>query len=423
MIPNFLDKSQIPHKPGVYKFKDNLNQVIYVGKAIDLYHRVASYFSASSKDPKTSALVPQIKELETVVVESELEALILEANLIKRFRPKFNVRLIDDKDYLYIKVTGEPFPKVVTARRKDLDDSLKYFGPFPSSRTVKETLKRLRRVFPWCSYGAVSKRACFYYHLGQCPGACTGEISQKDYRQIIKRFMAFMEGQKEKLIRDLTKEMNGVAKREQFEKAAEIKNTLAGIGYLTQTNRTHLYLENPNFLQAERARGLAELQTVLGLANYPARVEGYDISNIQGTNSVGSMVVLTEGEMDKSQYRKFKINPPAGGSGRINDVGHMREVVRRRLNHPEWQLPDLILVDGGKGQARAANYELRIMNYEVPVFGLAKRMEWLYCVDGSIIKLPKSSPALKLLQKIRDEAHRFAITYHRRLRNRQMLRV
>ncbi len=386
----------IPHKPGVYLFKNKQGEVIYVGKAIDLKTRVYS--------PRNW----HWDAVETIVVESELEALILEANLIKKFLPQFNIRLTDDKDYLYIKVTREPFPRILTARKHDLKDALKYFGPFPSSRTVKDTLKLLRKVFPWCNGG---KKACFYYHLGLCPGACAGIISQQDYRKIINHFIQFLSGKKEKLVKDLTKEMRIAAEKEEFEKADKIKKTLEGVVYLTQSQRTSLYLENPNFLEEEKKLALAELQKALNLPKIPERIEGYDISNIQGKEATGSMVVLTNGEIDKSQYRKFKIRL----SGRPNDVAMMKEIINRRLKHQDWSQPDLMIVDGGRGQAK-------VVKCEVPVYGLAKRMEWLYPREGKIIKLSKSSPALKVLQKLRDEAHRFALAYHRKLRDKIVVR-
>lgn len=380
-----------------------------MGKAIDLYHRVASYFNGHPGGVRTN-LVEQIKAVETIIVESELEALILEANLIKKYLPQFNVRLTDDKDYLYIKITKEDFPKVITARKHELKGSLKYFGPFPSSRTVRDTLKALRRVFPWCAQaprpGLARLRPCFYYHIGLCPGACVGEISKKDYRKNIFRLSQLLEGKKKKLLEDLTKEMTAAAGQQHFEEAGRIKKMITGIQYLTQPNRTKSYLENPNFLEDQKALALLELQKALNLKAIPQRIEGYDISNIQGKEATGSMVVLTNGEIDKSQYRKFKIRI----SGRPNDVAMLREMMRRRLKHQEWEFPDLIIVDGGVGQVRAADSG-------IPIFGLAKRLEWLYSQDGSIIRLPRKSPALHLLQKLRDEAHRFAISYHRKLRD------
>ncbi len=419
MIPQFLDK-QIPHKPGVYQFKDSLGKVIYVGKAIDLYSRVSSYFLGSHSlreaSPKgvnvrIAALVDEIADIEIVIVESELEALILEANLIKKYLPRFNVRLLDGKDYLYIGLTHEDFPKVITLRRMDLKKMKKYWGPFPSSRTVRDTLKQLRRIFPWCAGG--HGRACFYYHIGLCPGACVGVISKEDYNQIIKRFSKFLDGKKEELVSELTEEMKKTSAKQDFEEAARIKKVIEGILYILQTNRVEKFLENPNFLQDERQIALEKLQQDLNLKKLPERIEGYDISNISGKNATGSMVVLTHGDIDKSQYRRFKIRI----SGRPNDVGMHKEMIKRRLKHSEWPFPGLIIVDGGRGQVRIVCDELRVENLEIPVYGLAKREEWLYPPDGEVIKLSKRSLSLKLLQKLRDEAHRFAITYHRKLRD------
>lgn len=409
MFPDFIERSKIPHKPGVYIFKDRVGAILYVGKAIDLYHRVSSYFQKEA-----AFWVERTAHVETVIVESELEALLLEANLIKKYLPPFNIRLTDDKDYLYIAVTNEDFPKVITARKQDLTGVKKYWGPFPSSRTVRDTLKSLRKVFPWCS---VRGRACFYYHIGLCPGACVGGITKEDYRTIINRFSKFMDGQKDQLITDLTAEMKVASDKQNFESAASIKKNIEGILYLTQINRTKLYLENPNFLQDENRLALEQLKKDLQLKKIPERIEGYDISNISGKEATGSMVVLTNGEIDKSQYRKFKINI----SGKPNDVGMHKEMMRRRLNHHEWVIPDLIIIDGGRAQARAADTILHTTNYILPILGLAKRMEWLYPPEGEIIKLSKRSLSLKLLQKLRDEAHRFAIAYHRKLRDKMIL--
>ncbi|MDO8618578.1 MAG: excinuclease ABC subunit UvrC [Candidatus Daviesbacteria bacterium] len=414
MIPQFIDKKLLPHKSGVYIYRDAQKRILYVGKALDLYHRVASYFAKSDLAPRTAEMVSRIVSLETIIVESELEALILEANLIKKFKPIYNIRLTDDKDYLYIKVTKEAYPKVVTARKADLKDALKFFGPFPSSTTVRSTLKRLRRVFPWCS-NPNGKRPCFHYHIKLCPGPCAGQISQTDYKKIIKRFIVFMSGQKEKLLHDLTKEMVQKAKSAQFEEAGRIKKTIEGILYLTQSNRTQIYLENPNFLEDQTNKGLEELQKVLKLKSIPERIEGYDISNIQGHEAVASMVVLTHGEIDKSQYRKFKMLV----SGEPNDYAMHQETIRRRMKHPEWPAPDLLLIDGGKGQVSSVYAQVQATgpdNFKsIPIIGLAKRMEWIYTTDGNEIRLSKTSLALKMLQKLRDESHRFAITYHRKL--------
>lgn len=418
MTPQFITKEKIPHKPGVYMFKDSTGKVIYVGKAIDLKQRVRSYF-ASNGSPRVDSLVSQIQDLDTIIVESELEALILEANLIKKYLPRFNIRLTDDKDYLYIKVIREKFPKIVTARKKDLRGALKYFGPFPSSTTVRRTLKILRKVFPWCQLGGASRnnKPCFYYHLSLCPGPCKGVISSDDYIKIIKRFIKLMEGKKDELIEDLQKEMNQSSDNLEFEQAENDKKTIEGIRYLTQVNRVKNYLENPNFQDDLMQKGLEELKEVLNLSEIPLRIEGYDISNIQGREATGSMVVLTKGEIDKSEYRKFKIRV----SGRPNDYAMHKEMIERRLNHPEWQLPQMFLIDGGKGQVSAVFLVLKEKKINIPVFGLAKRFEWIYDSKGNVIKLKRASLALKMVQKLRDESHRFALKYHRLLRSKTFL--
>ena len=467
MLPIFINEVQIPHKPGIYMYKNSSGKVIYVGKAIDLHNRVSSYFSGKPHDLKTTQLVINVAAIETIIVESEIEALILEANLIKKYLPLYNIKLTDDKDYLYIGITREDFPKVVTARKPELKTLKKYFGPFPSSTTVKKTLKQLRRIFPWCSgknqkavilgssdFTRIQKnpdpgqarmtrhRACFYYHINLCPGACVGAISKEDYQKIITRFSKFMDGKKDELLDDLTKEMATLSKDLNFEEARRVKKIVTGIQYLTSPTRITQYLENPNFLEDVTKQSLFDLQRDLNLPELPERIECYDISNIQGTDATGSMVVLTNGEIDKSQYRRFKIKI----SGKPNDYAMHAEMMGRRLNHPEWGIPQLIIIDGGRGQVtavqavilnvvkdlsrmRGTSNKLRDSSAlpqndiwsNIPIFGLAKREEWLYPPEGEIIKLPKRSLSLRLLQRIRNESHRFAINYHRKLRSKSFL--
>lgn len=422
MLPSFIDQSQIPHKPGVYRYKDSSGKIIYVGKAIDLHNRVSSYFNGRAQDTKTIHLVQNIASVETTVVESEIEALILEANLIKQYLPLYNIKLTDDKDYLYIVITKEEFPKVVTGRKYDLKFASKYFGPFPSSTTVKTTLKKLRRVFPWCSNPPgpknKTKRPCFYYHIGQCPGACVGVINSADYKKTLTLFSKFLEGKKQELLDDLNKEMVRLSDGTQYEEAAKMKKIIDGIAYVTSPTKIQGYLENPNFLEDLNMQGMEDLQKELGLPTLPRRIEGYDISNFQGTDATGSMVVLTNGEIDKSQYRKFKIKI----SGKPDDYAMHAEMAERRLKHPEWPLPDLFLIDGGRGQVQSVYKVHQKLGINVPIFGLAKRMEWLYPPEGEVVRLPKRNFGLRLLQKLRDESHRFAITYHRKLRANSFLK-
>lgn len=424
MLPSFVSPEIIPHKPGIYIYKNMAGKIIYVGKAVDLFSRVSSYFNNSWKDVKTAHLVADIVSAETIIVESEIEALILEANLIKKYKPLYNIRLTDDKDYLYIVVTDEEFPKVTTARKKDTIKIKKWFGPYPSATVVKETLKKLRRIFPWCSgkgqglsvKGKVG-RACFYYHLGLCPGACVGAIDHKNYIKIINRFAKFLDGKKSELMEELSREMMDYSKKMKFEKAADIKRIIEGIAYITSPTKITNYLVNPNFLEDLNKNSLEDLQRDLNLPQLPVRIEAYDISNFQGKEATGSMVVLTNGDIDKSQYRKFKIKM----AGKPNDVGMHKEMMERRLFHTEWPLPQLFLIDGGRGQASAIWQLVNLRGVNVPIFGLAKREEWLYSPEGGVIKLPKRSLALRLLQKIRDESHRFAISYHKKLRAKAFL--
>lgn len=422
MLPSFITQELIPHKPGIYIYKDKNGKVIYVGKAVDLFSRVSSYFSKSWHDVKTTKLVENIASAETIIVESEIEALILEANLIKKFMPLYNIRLTDDKDYLYVVVTDEEFPKIVTARKKDLIKVKKWFGPYPSATTVKTTLKKLRRVFPWCSNPLGSrtnknKRPCFYYHIGQCPGACVGTVSKEDYNKIIRRFSKFLDGKKQELLDELNKEMDQYSKAQKYEEAAQIKKIIEGINYITAPTKISNYLVNPNFLEDLNQNSLQELQNALNLPELPVRIEAYDISNFQGQEATGSMVVLTNGEIDKSQYRRFKIKI----TGKPNDYAMHQEMMGRRLKHDEWPLPQLFLIDGGRGQVSADFEILQKFNINVPIYGLAKREEWLYPPEGEVVKLPKKNLGLRLLQKIRDESHRFAITYHKKLRAKAFL--
>ncbi|MBI4136444.1 UvrB/UvrC motif-containing protein, partial [Candidatus Roizmanbacteria bacterium] len=356
-------------------------------------------------------------------------ALLLEAKLINRIQPKYNITWRDDKHPLYIKITREEFPKIHTVRREDDQQSV-YFGPFPSASTVRQTLKFLREIFPYCSEKRMGRRPCFYSHIGLCD-PCPNWISSlsgdnyqaevKRYRKNISMICKLLDGKAPSLIHQLEKHMSKLAAAEQFEQAAQVKRQLDKIEYLRQM-RTPVkeYMKNPNLYDDLRQEELTELASVLGLSSL-SHIEGYDISNIQGTHATGSMVTFIDGEPEKSYYRKFRIRQKQTP----DDTFMMHEMLIRRLRHEDWQYPDLILVDGGKGQINAALHALKSMAVSVPVIGLAKRLEEILIPleqdTFKSIRLPASSKALHLLQRVRNEAHRFANTYHRKLRTKGMI--
>ena len=577
----------LPTKPGVYIMKDQTGKVIYVGKAINLRSRVRSYFqSPDGQQMKTRRLVAMIDDLEYIVTASELEALILECTLIKKHRPFFNIRLRDDKNYLYIKITlNEEWPRVFTTRRVE-QDGAKYFGPYASAKSVRSTLELLNRLFPYrtCDRTITGKdrRACLYLYIHRCLGPCIGVTTKAEYDQAVRQAILFLEGRHEGVVKDLSKEMNGAAETLHFERAAALRDKLQAIKRVAETQRVvsttfadqdviafarsngeacvqlffirggrligrenyvlegasesedrevlasfleqfyqsaqdippkillpkillpneveeihiieswlkskrgtkvsltvprkgegkklvEMAAENAGETLAQlRAQWLAdsqktmgavlELQEYLDLTTAPLRIECYDISNIQGTSPVGSMVVFENGAPKNAHYRRFKIKTVQGA----NDYAMMQEVLRRRFKRasltgaekppadertaeeqeaataggaaaetatsievdPWTIMPNLVIIDGGKGQLNAALEVLDDMGVtEVPTVGLAKEHEEIFmrgCSDPLI--LPRTSQALYLVQRIRDEAHRFAITYHRKIRQKKGMR-
>ncbi len=441
----------MPSKPGVYLYLDKAKNIIYVGKAKDLKARVSSYFTGLSQlGPKTQALVEQIDKIKITVVESEIESLLLEAYYIKKYRPRYNIRLTDDKSYPLIKITlKDEYPAVLFAHKMD-DPKATYFGPFPSSGSVKLVLRTLRRAFPYQSVINHPKRICLYHHLGLCPCPVVNDSEElkKEYKKNIKNIIKVLEGKSQVVIKELKKEMEEKSKEEKFEEASLLKKKIHALQIITEpTIKPFEYDINPNLRTDLRKReldGLREALQTSGLTTPPLlRIECYDISNIQGTNATGSLVVLTEGEIDKSQYRKFKIRK----DGKPNDFAMMAEMLERRLKHLEWPKPDLIIIDGGKGQLSAVLEIMEKTNVHFPLVGLAKREETIVIPTAQSffdethsqnsssllskhiygrneknfreISLSKNSASLHLIQKIRNEAHRFAITYHRKLRSKR----
>lgn len=542
-----LDLSNVPGQPGVYIFKDQAGRPIYVGKAARLRDRVRSYFGATA-GYKAEQLVSESADFEYIVTASEVEALILEQSLIKRHRPRYNIRFKDDKRYPYIRIAWQDdFPKVHIVRQMRRDGA-KYYGPFASSQAMYQTLDIARRIFPYLTCDrkitGQDKQPCLYYHLHLCTAPCIGAISKEEYRKSIAGLVRFLEGRHKEVVDSLKKQMKVAAEDLQFERAARLRDQVRAIQRTMEKQRivsksstdqdvialarkegetcvqvffvrqgrmigresfvldgvagegeveilgsfvkqfydgvayipAEVLLSNPiadeglvaDWLERRREakvdisvpqRGqrkelvalaqenaaqmlehleaqalaeegkavaaLADLQERLGLEEFPSRIEGYDISNIQGQMATGSMVVFKEGRPEKAAYRHFRIRTVPGA----DDYAMMKEVLRRRFRRAmdagakDWaELPDLILIDGGKGQLSAAKEVLNEYGLWFPVMALAKEREEIFKPgQPQPIILPEGSGALHLVQRIRDEAHRFAKTYHERLRRKEGL--
>lgn len=404
-------------------------KILYVGKAKDLRKRVSSYFSSNALDAKTIHLVNEIKDIEHVRVSSEIEAFLLEAVLIKKYKPFYNIKLSDDKSYPYIQivVNGNPY---VSITRKNDDDSALSFGPYTDMASLKQVLKLLRRIFPFQSVKNHPKRKCLYYHIGLCPCIPTNPDGINDYKKSLKKMAKFLMGEKENVIKDLQRDQKEYVKREEFEKAGEIQKKIDRINFITTpTYQPFSYLEKPDFYYERIKNELSSLNDVLknyySSLNGLTRIECYDISNIQGKFATGSMVVFVNGEEAKKEYRRFRVKT----KDTPDDFQMMREVLSRRLGRDSWPEASLWVIDGGKGQVGAALQVLAARSKTIPVIGLAKREETIIVpmhkstggVEFEEIKLAHSTPGINLLRRIRDEAHRFAITYHRLLRKKNFL--
>lgn len=391
----------IPDSPGVYLMK-GAGKILYVGKAGNLKRRVSSYF-ARPQEYRLERLIHEIDKIDFKETDTAIEALILEAELIKKYKPPFNVREKDDKSFLFVEITREKFPRVLLSRGKEKMEGgifhrgSTWFGPFTSATSIREALRILRKIFPWSTHGAEqiskAKRPCFEYEIGLCPGTCVGVITQKDYKRNIKNLKLIFQGKKERILKSLERDMKSTSKRTEFEKAEELRRQIFALRHIRDIS-----------LIKEEAPIFKENKT---------RIEGYDISNISGTSSVGSMVVFSNGQPNKDEYRKFKVKTIIGS----NDIGMLKEVLRRRFKN-EWPLPDLILVDGGVGQVNAAVEVMREFGLRIPLVGMAKGAERK---RNDIIGSIPEGISLETLIKVRDEAHRFAVSYHRNLRGRRFL--
>ena len=403
----------LPETPGVYMMKGVDGNIMYVGKAGNLRRRVGSYFERPH-DVRIQTLVSKINKIDIEQTDTALEALILEAELIKTLTPPFNVREKDDKSFLFIDIPKEKFPRVLLVRGKDTLPSSTgtghQFGPFTSASSVREAMKILRRIFPWSTHDpeeiGTFKRPCFNYELGLCPGTCIGAISQEDYNKNIDRLKLFFEGKKKAVLKALEKDMKEQSKKQEFEKADKLRRQIFALQHIRDTAL------------------ISDNETLMGTSALKPgyRIEGYDISNISGTSAVGSMVVFEDGEADKNEYRKFKIKSVF----QPNDVGMLKEVLERRFTHAgenidkekeRWRMPDLILVDGGLAQVNMARRVLLQARLKISILGIAKgpRRD-----RNDIIGLIPKGVRKETLVKVRDEAHRFAIDYHRRVRAKEI---
>jgi len=398
---------------GVYLYKDAAGAVIYVGKAVNIRKRVESYFRKNTGSLKTDFLVSHIAQIDTIQTASEAEALILEASLIKQHQPKYNVELKDGKTYPYIQITKEEFPLISVIRfnarnRKDVNAEL--YGPYVNPTLIREALQIIRKIFPFRSCDPFASQICLFYHIGLCQGPCEGKISKQDYARNIRNVRLILEGKKDDLYRHLRAEMEELARSKDFEGAARLRDQIRAIGALYSGTGDINY-----FKEAE------QLQRAIGLERAPVRIECFDISNIMGNQAVGSMVSFLNGKPDKNNYRRFRIKTVKG----IDDFQMIAEIVRRRYTRLQKEglaYPDLIVIDGGKGQLGAAMQELKKLHVTIPLIALAKREEEIFTPGKrNSIKLSHDSLGLKLLMRVRDEAHRFGLKYHTFLRGKEFL--
>lgn len=412
---------KLPTSPGIYFYKDKTGEIIYIGKAANLRNRVRQYWQLGRPvDSKTMMLISEINDLDWTEVESEVDALFLEAEMVRRYLPRYNILLRDDKSSLYVRIDYKSDYPTVKLVRRPLDDGADYFGPYINGFALKKALRYLRRAFPYAvSKSIAQKRASLYYHLGLDPGLEEGRTSLKDYRANLRKLAQYLRGQRKALMRDIEKEMNRSAKQKDFEAAAKLRNQLQCLQAL---NRQIIFSDR-EIQDASKDKALMEITKLLDLKQPPRRIEAFDISHIQGSDTTASMVVFTDGLPNKAAYRKFKIR----GRGN-NDFAHMQEAISRRLragNVKKWRLPDLALIDGGKGQLSAAMAARDLASHgQIPMIGLAKRFEEIVVAkDDSfeLVNLPADSHLLKLLQRIRDESHRFAVSYHTLLRQKRQI--
>lgn len=407
----------LPASPGVYFHKNAAGEIIYVGKAAVLKNRVRQYFQKSEKDVKTEALVKEIADTDWIVVDTEMDALFLESEMIKRYMPKWNILLRDDKTVSYIRIDMKSEVPYVSFTRNPVDDKATYIGPFYGKLAVEKALRVLRRIFPYYIKPYTGKKT-LDTDLGLTPGIEIGKSTPEDYKRNLRKLISYLEGNREKLLKELEKTMAKASREGNYELALEARNQLFGLREL----KKKIVFSDKEFLDISSDQALKELQELLGLAEPPRRIEGYDISHQSGTNTVASMVVFINGASARNEYRKFKIH-----SSTNDDLKSMIEVITRRLKHTEWEYPNLIVLDGGITQVNAVKPLLEAAG--IPVIGRDKSGDHaksagvkLVIPNQPLLELSSSSHVARLIARIDEEAHRFAITYHSLLKRKSMLK-
>jgi len=395
----------LPLNYGVYIMKSKEGVVLYVGKASSLRKRVSSYF-LKNVSLKTGSLMSHVADIDYIECDSEEQALVLEAALIKEKKPKYNISLRDDKSYPFVEITQEQFPRVFITRKRTNKKSL-YFGPYPDVGTLRSVLNMIRRIFPYCSCKCFKNTECLYSHIKLCPAPCAGKISEALYKENIEGIKGVLKGEREELTAALRAKMRKLSQGKKYEEAAAIRDKIIALENLYKGKTlTH---------------ELITLKESLNLASLPLNIEAIDISSLSGTNATGSVVVFKNAIADKNSYRRYRIKEVF----QTDDYAMIAEVVRRRyrrLLDEKRNLPELIIIDGGLGHVQAAKMELDKLHLKTPVIGIAKRNEEIWFAGRpKPLVMPKSSAALHLIQRLRDEAHRFARKYHLLLRKKKTI--
>jgi len=424
----FLKKksvSKLPKATGIYSFKKG-RQFLYIGKANNIRERVKNHFKKETF--KNSLFINESSKIGYIKTDSEIEALILEANLIKKKKPKYNIVWRDDKNFFFVGITNEELPRVFTthqptkalsskyqtSNKKKKKLNTKYIGPFVEGSSLKKTLKVLRKIFPYYAVKKHSNLPCSWCHLGLCPGP---HPDKKKYLKDVKNLISVLKGKRSSVLKNLKKEMYSASETKDYEKAGEIRDQLRALEKILSHAKI---FEKDKVIKDNWGKTEKELKEILKTKSKISRIEAYDVSNIQGQKATGSMVTFIKGKPDKNLYRRFKIKI----SQKPNDVAMIKEILERRLKHLEWCLPELILIDGGIAQLNAAvrikNRESRIKN--IKVMAIAKKKNELYIENKKRPILLKKLPReiFNLILQLRDEAHRFAIIYHRKIRKKDL---